>query len=115
MQRISSRTTLPFALVFASAITLGSAAIAQTGEDKEAADFAVSGTVTAVDAAKSSITIDGPNDDGGTYDVDPKATLKNGDKTIGLADVQKGWNVSANGDQRGDKKVVTYLEVDETP
>ena len=40
--------------------------------------------------------------------------MKKGDKNIGLGDVAVGWHVTVNGDQRGDKKVVTYLEVNET-
>ena len=114
MHRISVRSARCFAPVLAAALALAGTARAQVGEPKEGADFAVSGKVTAVDAAKSSITIQGPNQDGGTYDVDPKAMMKNGDKTIGLADVEVGWHVSANGDLRRAKKVVTYLEVNET-
>lgn len=96
-------------------LLLAGSALAQTGEQKEAADFAVSGVVQSVDAAARSITIQGPNQDGGTYDVDPKAVLKNGDATIGLAEVKTGWQVSVNGDLRGAKQVVTYLSVDDTP
>lgn len=114
-----TRTPLRFAsclaLAFAAALALAAPAPGQTGEQKEAADFAISGQVTAVDAAKRTISIQGPNQDGGTYDVDPKAMLKNGDQVIGLGDVKTGWRVTANGDLRGAQKVVTYLETVETP
>ena len=114
MTRNSLRSARCFPLVLAVALAVAATALAQVGEQKEAADFAQSGKVTAVDAVKHSITVQGPNQDGGTYDVDPKAMMKNGDKTIGLADVKVGWHVSVNGDLRGAKKVVTYLEVNET-
>lgn len=116
MRRTVLRPHRLFACSLAAVLLLaGSAALAQTGEQKEAADFAVSGVVQSVDAAKRSITIQGPNQDGGTYDVDPQAVLEKGDATIGLGDVKTGWNVTVNGDLRGAKKVVTYLSVEETP
>jgi hypothetical protein len=94
---------------------IASAALAQEGEEKEGADFSMSGLVKAVDAAGSKITLEGANQEGGVLDVDPKAMLENGDQKIKLADVKVGWRVAVNGDLRGGKKVVTYLEVVETP
>ena len=99
------------ALVLLVCVALAGPALAQVGEQKEAADFALTGAVKAVDAAKGTITIDAPNREGGVLDVDPKAMLENDDRKIGLADVKPGWRVVVNGDLRGGKRVVTYLEV----
>jgi Cu/Ag efflux protein CusF len=115
MTRVPYRSVYRLALALALVAALAAPALAQTGEPKEAADLAISGTVKAVDAAKGTITIDGPNDDGGLYDVDPKAEIKNGNETIALSDIKTGWSVSANGDLRGAKKVLTYVSVDDTP
>jgi len=98
-----------------TALALASTAGAQVGEQEEAADFAMTGVVKAVDAAKGTITLEAANREGGVLDVDPKAMLENGDQKIALGDVKKGWRVVVNGDLRGGKKVVTYLEVVDTP
>jgi hypothetical protein len=102
-------------LAGAAWLALAGAALAQVGETQEAADFAITGAVKAVDPAKHTITIEGANREGGVLDVDPKALLENGDRKIGLADVKAGWRVVVNGDVRAGKKVVTYLEVVDTP
>ncbi|CAG1001253.1 hypothetical protein BURK2_03037 [Burkholderiales bacterium] len=83
--------------------------------EKEAASGAVSGTVLNTDTSAMLITIDGPNDDGGVYTLDPKATLMKDDEKIELRDVKQGWGVTANFDERAGKNVVTYLEVTEAP
>jgi hypothetical protein len=85
--------------------------LAQEGESTETANFTFGGPVTAVDAAKRTITIGG--DTGGTFEVDPAATLLSGAKKLALADIKVGWYVDGNGDLRGatnPKKVITYLE-----
>lgn len=102
-------------LAFAVPLLLGGRAQAQVGEAKEGADFALTGAVKAVDAAKHTITLEGANQEGGALEVDPKAELENGDRKIGLGDVKPGWRVVVNGDVRAGKKVVTYLEVVDTP
>ena len=99
------------ALALVAALALAAPVLAQVGEQKEAADFAMTGSVKAVDAAKGTITIDAPNREGGVLDVDPKAMLQNDDREIKLIDVKPGWRVVVNGDLRGGKRVVTYLEV----
>ena len=102
-------------LATALALLVGGAAVAQVGEPKEAADFAMTGVVKAVDAAKRTLTLEAANREGGVLEVDPKAMLENGDQKLGLADVKVGWRVVVNGDVRAGKKVVTYLEVVDTP
>ena len=102
-------------LAVAVSLLLGGAAVAQVGETKEGADFALTGAVKAVDAAKHTLTLEAANQEGGVLAVDPKALLENGDQKIGLADVKVGWRVVVNGDVRAGKRVVTYLEVVDTP
>jgi hypothetical protein len=103
------------ALLALAGLALVTPALAQEGESTEIANFTFGGPVTAVDAAKRTITIGG--DTGGTFEVDPAATLLSGAKKLTLADIKVGWYVDGNGDLRGAtkaKKVITYLEeVDE--
>ena len=98
-------------LSIALALALATPAFAQVGENTEVADFTVGGPVTSVDTAKHTITIGGST--GGTFEVDPNATLLKGDKKLKLGDIQVGWYVDGSGDLRGatnPKKVITYLE-----
>ena len=110
----SMRSARGAALGLGLALLFGAVAAAQVGETKEAADFAMTGAVKAVDAAKRTLVLDAANQEGGALEVDPKALLENGDQKIGLADVKVGWRVAVNGDVRAGKRVVTYLEVVET-
>ena len=85
-------------------------------EQKEAANFALTGAIVSVDVAGKTITVKGANDDGGLYVVNDDTTIMNGDKKIALGDLKKGWRVVLNGDSGlgGGKKVVTYMEVVDT-
>jgi len=92
-------------------LALAAPVLAQEGEATEVANFTFGGPVTAVDVAKKTITIGG--DTGGTFEVDPNATLLSGAKKLKLGDIKVGWYVDGNGDLRGatnPKKVITYLE-----
>jgi hypothetical protein len=109
MMSRAPRFVLAFAVVLA--VCLGAPGFAQTGENKGAADFTFGGPVISVDAAKNTITIGGST--GGTFEVDPNATLLSGSKKLKLGDIKPGWYVDGNGDLRGatnQKKVITYLE-----
>ena len=102
---------LSLALNAVLAFCLAAPALGQEGEKKEVASFTFGGPVTAVDSAKNTITIGG--DTGGTFEVDPNATLLSGSKKLKLGDIKPGWYVDGNGDLRGGmnpKKVITYLE-----
>jgi hypothetical protein len=100
--------------VVLAALLLAQVGSAQVRQD-EPADFAVTGEITAIDTAAKTLTVKGPNDDGGVYQVTDKTTLMSGDATIGLADLRKGWRVVLNGDLQGGKKVATYVEVVDAP
>ena len=92
-------------------LCLAGAALAQVGEQTGAGSFTVGGPVTSVDAAKRIITIGGAT--GGTFEVDPNATVMSGGKKLKLGDIKPGWYVDGNGELRGassPKKVITYLE-----
>jgi hypothetical protein len=103
------------ALLLLAFLVLAGPVHAQVGEEEEAASFAMTGTVKAVDAAKHTIEIDAPNRGGGVLDVDPKAEIQNGDQQIALGDVKAGWRVVLNGDLRGENRVVTYVELVDAP
>ncbi len=106
---------IPAALGLAAALAAVPAADAQKIE-KEMASGAVSGTVINTDTSAMLITVDGPNDDGGVYTLDPKATLMKDQQKIKLSDIQNGWTVTLNYDTKSDGKMVaTYLEVTDTP
>ena len=113
MHRAARRLSL--ALIAWLAVCLAAPGFAQVGEQKEAASFTFGGPVTSVDTTKNTITIGGAT--GGTFEVDPNATLLSGSKKLKLGDIKPGWYVDGSGDLRGatnPKKVITYLEeVDE--
>ena len=99
------------ALLALLALAFAAPAIAQQGGSTETDSFTVGGPVTSVDVAKRTITIGG--DTGGTFEVDPNATLLSGAKKLKLGDIKPGWYVDGSGDLRGvpkAKKVITYLE-----
>ncbi|MGH7288548.1 MAG: hypothetical protein ACREI8_11080 [Myxococcota bacterium] len=110
-----ARRRLSLALIALLALCLAAPAFAQEGENKEVASFTFGGPVVSVDVAKNTITIGSST--GGTFEVDPNATLLSGAKKLKLGDIKVGWDVEGNGDLRGamnPKKVITYLEeVDE--
>jgi hypothetical protein len=106
---------LRLAVVLVASFALAGPIHAQVGEQEEAASFGLTGTVRAVDAAKHTLEIDAPNREGGVLAVDPKAEILNGIQSIGLGDLKPGWRVVVNGDLRGEERVVTYVEVVDTP
>jgi hypothetical protein len=81
----------------------------------EPVDFAVTGEITAIDTAGKTLTVKGANDDGGSFAVNEKTTIKNGSKSLALGDLKKGWRVVLNGDDDGTRKLVTYMEVVDAP
>jgi hypothetical protein len=107
----------PFAIGFALVFALGAASLAHAQTDTtHPYDGAASGVVTAVDAA--SISVKGPNDDGGTYAVDKDTQVMNDAKKIAVTDVKKGWTVTVSWDYTAlDKKskLAKLIEVTDTP
>ena len=94
MKRIRS-----FAIALAILLTLGAAPLVQAQQIQDAEETAaVTGEITKIDLANNTLTVAGPNKDGGTYKVNADTGILNGAKKIGLKDLQKGWRVVVNFD-----------------
>jgi len=104
---------LALALLVGVAV-IGSAASAQV-RAKEKVGFAVTGEITAVDAAAKSITVKSTNDAGVVYKVDDTASIMSGGKKVGLGELSKGMSVVMNGQDDGTHKVATYIKVVKAP
>lgn len=106
----------PLALVLTVLFALGvaSPAFAQQIEDAEETG-AVTGVITSVDLVNKTVTVAGPNQDGGTYKVNADTSIMNGAKKIALKDLKKDWNVVVNYDTtlQGsmDAKLIEVVEV----
>lgn len=89
----------PLAFVLTALLALGvaSLAVAQEIEDTEETG-AVTGEITSVDLVNKTLTVQGPNADGGTFNVGPDTGIMNGGRKIALRDLQKGWRVVVNYD-----------------
>jgi hypothetical protein len=101
-------------LLFATMILSANLASAQTVQ-KETADFLMTGEITAIDTAAKTLTLKGANGESGTFTVNDATTIMNGNAKIPLSGLQKGSRVALNGDDPGDKKIATYIEVVEGP
>ena len=106
----------PFAIAIAAILGLGVAPLVHAQQIQDAEETAaVTGSITKIDVANSTLTVDGPNDDGGTYKVNKDTGIMNGAKKIGLKDLQKGWRVVVNYDTtlKGakDAKLIEVVEV----
>ncbi len=98
----------------AAAFLCANFASAQTVK-KETADFLMTGEITAIDTTAKTITLKGANGESGTFVVNDATTIMNGNAKIALSALQKGSRVALNGDNPGDKKIATYIEVVEGP
>jgi hypothetical protein len=89
----------PIAIVIAALFTLGLASLAQAQQIEDTEETAaVTGEITKIDLVNHTLTIQGANDDGGTYGVDAGTGIMNGAKKIALKDLQRGWRVVVNYD-----------------
>jgi len=102
----------PVAIAIAAILTLGVASLvhAQTIQDTEET-AAITGEITRIDVAGGTLTVKGPNDDGGTYTVDKDTGIMNGAKKIALKDLQKGWRVVVNYDTNAKGSFAKLIEV----
>jgi len=109
----------PLSLAFAAAVALGLASLAHAQKDTtHPYTGAVTGAVTASDAAAHTITVKGPNDDGGVYTTNADTQVVNGGKTVKVADLKKGWRVVVSWDYASvdsQKKVAKRIEVVDMP
>jgi hypothetical protein len=109
----------PFAIALAAILALGVAQLAHAQKDTTAPYVgAVTGTITALDAAAKTITVEGPNKDGGVYSVTPDTQLMNDAKAIKFDDLKKGWRVVVSWDYAAvdsKKMVAKLIEVTDAP
>lgn len=94
MKRIHS---LAIALAVLLTLAVAPLAMAQQIEDAEETG-AVTGEITKIDLVNKTLTVAGPNDDGGTYKVNADTGILNGAKKLGLKDLHKGMRVVVNFD-----------------
>jgi len=95
-------------------LVLASAATAQVRVE-EKVNIAVTGEITAIDAAAKTLTVKSTNDEGVAYVVDGAATIMKGGQKAALGDLQKGWSVAMNGHDDGTQKLVTFIKVVKAP
>ena len=105
----------PLAAALAALFTLGLASLVHAQQIQDAEETAaVTGSITSIDLKNSTLTVKGPNDDGGTYKVNKDTGIMNGAKKIGLKDLQKGWRVVVNYDTTlkgaNDAKLIEVVE-----
>ncbi len=74
----------------------------------------VTGEIVAIDNTAKTLSMKGANNDGGTYVTNRYTTIMNGDKTISLSDLKKGWHVAVTSDKEDEKKVAQYITVVDT-
>ncbi len=111
MSRVRASAALFCALVFLVAAAGSQAQPRPT----ESTDTALSGKIKAIDAAKKTITIEGANGEGGTYQVNADTTvMDNHRKQITLTALKTGWWVAVTVDTVTGK-IATYIEVVDTP
>jgi hypothetical protein len=105
----------PIAIGFAVVLTLAVASLAQAQENKEDSySGAVSGAIVTVDA--TSITVKGPNDDGGTFAINADTQVMSGGKTITADALKKDKNVVVSWDYaapNSQDKVAKLIDVTE--
>ena len=103
----------PLAIAIAAIFALAVAPLAHAQTIKDTTETgAVTGDITALDVAGGTLTVKGPNDDGGTYKVDPYTGIMNGAQKVALKDLKKGWRVVVNYDTTNKKvKVAKLIEV----
>jgi Flp pilus assembly protein TadG len=109
----------PLAVTLAAIFALGLASLVHAQQIQDAEETAaVTGSITNIDLKNSTLTVKGPNDDGGTYKVNKDTGIMNGAKKIGLKDLQKGWRVVVNYDTTlkgaSDAKLIEVVETTAT-
>jgi hypothetical protein len=111
--------TRPFAIAFAAILALGVASLAHAQKDTtHPYTGAVTGKITALDAAAKTLTVKGANDDGGVFAVNADTQVMNDAKAIKFGDLKKGWSVVVNWDYasvESKSKVAKLIEVTDAP
>lgn len=101
----------PLLVGFALAIAAGAQPLQQ-----EQAGTAFTGELTAVDASAGTISARGANGEQGIFEIDENATtIMSGSQKVGLQGLHVGEWVAIDAEQRGSRKVATYVEVVDDP
>jgi hypothetical protein len=95
-------------------LLVGGTAIQAQPREQQSTNLGVTGQITAIDSAAKTLTVVGPNKDGGVFVTNRYTTIMNGDKGIGLNDLKKGWHVAVSYDQENGKNVAQYVTVVDT-
>lgn len=74
----------------------------------------VTGKIMAIDNTAKTLTVKGPNNDGGVYATNSHTIIMNGDRTVSLGDLKTGWNVAVTSDNKDRKNVAQYITVVDT-
>jgi hypothetical protein len=94
MKRIRS-----LAITLAVLVTLAVAPLALAQQIQDAEETAaVTGQITKIDLVNKTLTVAGPNKDGGTYNVNADTGIMDGAKKIALKDLKQGSRVVVNYD-----------------
>jgi hypothetical protein len=108
-----------FAVALTALLALGVAQLAHAQKDVTAPyTGAVTGTVTALDATAKTITVEGPNKDGGVFSVTSDTQVMNDAKAVKFEDLKKGWRVVVSWDYAAvdsKKMVAKLIEVTDAP
>ena len=108
-----------FAIALAAILALGTAPLAHAQKDTtHPYTGAVTGTITALDAAAKTLTVKGANDDGGVFAVNADTQVMNDAKAIKFGALKKGWGVVVNWDYasvESKSKVAKLIEVTDAP
>ncbi|HTF33828.1 MAG TPA: hypothetical protein VK714_09040 [Myxococcota bacterium] len=77
-------------------------------------NLGVTGEITALDLGAKTLTVIGPNKDGGMFMTNKDTIIMNGDKNVSLADLKKGWHVEVSFDNVTGKNIAHYITVVDT-
>jgi exosome complex RNA-binding protein Rrp42 (RNase PH superfamily) len=84
--------------------------------EDETIDTAMTGEVTAIDAAAKTLTVKGANDEGGVFYVNDKTTiLDNSNKPIAFSRLKVGDHVVVDTDTHDGKQVATDIGIVDEP
>jgi hypothetical protein len=105
------------AIAFAAILAIGLASVGSAQENKDITyDGTAGGKITAVSG--SSISIQGYDNDSGTFAINDKTQVMNQEKTIAATDLKVGWSVAISWDYTAPNskdKVAQLIEVEDAP
>jgi plastocyanin len=92
--------------------TLVAASAAAQPVQKEVANIAFTGEITAMDAKAKTVNVTGANGEKGVFLIDAKeTTIMSGSQKVAFSGLHVGDWIEIDGDKRKGQKVATYIEV----